>query len=85
MLTVTAKELETLKIPKQYRPTVKGRLAVLRYASDYGVHAADDRFGLNRKTVRRWRRRWQTQDRWGWCRAIRPTDVDACQRRCYKS
>jgi transposase InsO family protein len=61
MLTVTAKELETLKIPKQYRPTVKGRLAVLRYASDYGVHAAADRFGLNRNTVRRWRRRWQTQ------------------------
>jgi transposase-like protein len=63
MPTVTTKELGALNIPKRYRPTVRSRLAVLTYATDFGVTAAAGRFGLNPKTVRRWRQRWQATGR----------------------
>ena len=61
MPTTTTKDLNSLKIAKSYHHTVKSRLAVLTYAAEYGVKPAARRFGLDRKTVRSWRRRWQAQ------------------------
>ncbi|WP_447599973.1 helix-turn-helix domain-containing protein [Nitrospira sp. Nam80] len=61
MLTVTAKRTGDIEDSETVPAHRQRALSVLRYASDYGVHPAADRFGLNRKTVRRWRRRWQTQ------------------------
>jgi len=61
MPTITTKELNSLKIAKSYHHTVKSRLAVLTYASEYGVKPAARRFGLDRKTVRSWRCRWQAE------------------------
>lgn len=59
MPTITTKELSTLKIAKHYHHTVKGRLAIVTYATEHGIKGAARRFGLDRKTVRAWRRRWQ--------------------------
>src|SRR5574338_130604 len=59
MPTITTKELTTLKIAKRYYHTVKSRLAIVHYATDHGIKGAARRFGLDRKTVRAWRRRWQ--------------------------
>lgn len=59
MSTITTKELTTLKIPRRYHHTVKSRLAIVHYATDYGIKGAARRFGLDRKTVRAWRRRLQ--------------------------
>lgn len=59
MPTITTKELATLKIAKRYHHTVKSRLAVVSYGRAHGIKAAARRFGLDRKTVRAWRRRWQ--------------------------
>jgi len=42
-------------VPSQYRLRVKQRLGVIEYALTYGVKPASRRFGLDRKTVRRWR------------------------------
>jgi transposase len=53
------KELTTLKIAKRYHHTIKSRLAIVHYATDHGIKGAARRFGLDRKTVRAWRRRWQ--------------------------
>lgn len=44
-------------ISRRYRWKVQGRLAVLEYAAAHGIRAAAARFGLDRKTVRAWRRR----------------------------
>jgi transposase InsO family protein len=60
MPTITTKELTTLKIAKRYHHTVKSRLAIVHYATEHGIKGAARRFGLDRKTVRAWRRRWQT-------------------------
>lgn len=59
MPTITTKELTTLKIAKRYHHPVKSRLAIVHYATDHGIKGAARRFGLDRKTVRAWRRRWQ--------------------------
>ncbi len=59
MSTITTKELTTLKIPRRYHHTVKSRLAIVHYATDYGIKGAARRFGPDRKTVRAWRRRLQ--------------------------
>ena len=59
MPTITTKELKTLKIAKRYHHTVTSRLAVVTYAATHGTKPAARRFGLDRKTVRAWRRRWQ--------------------------
>lgn len=59
MSTITTKELTTLKIPRRYHHTVKSRLAIVHYATDFGIKGAARRFGLDRKTVRAWRRRLQ--------------------------
>ena len=42
-------------VPSQYRLRVKQRLGVIEYALTYGVKPASRRFGLDHKTVRRWR------------------------------
>src|SRR5262245_19686655 len=44
-------------ISRQHRWKVKGRLAVLEYAAEYGVKPAAARFDLDRKTIRAWRER----------------------------
>ncbi len=59
MPTITTKKLSTLKIAKRYHHTVTSRLAIVNYATEHGIKGAARRFGLDRKTVRAWRRRWQ--------------------------
>jgi len=46
-------------IPKPYRLRVRERLVILEYATAWGIKPAAARFGLNCKTVRRWRDRWK--------------------------
>ena len=45
-------------IPSRYRLRVKQRLAIVTYAVAKGIKPASRRFGLERKTIRRWRDRW---------------------------
>jgi transposase len=47
-------------IPSRYRLRVKQRLAIVEYAVKHGIKPASRRFGLERKTIRRWRDRWRT-------------------------
>ena len=42
-------------IPSRYRLRVKQRLAIVEYAVKHGIKPASRRFGLERKTIRRWR------------------------------
>jgi hypothetical protein len=42
-------------IPSRYRRRVKQRLAIVEYAVRHGIKPASRRFGLERKTIRRWR------------------------------
>lgn len=49
-------------ISRQHRWKVKARLAVLDYAAQHGVKPAASRFGLDRKTIRAWRRRAREAD-----------------------
>lgn len=60
MPTSTTKELTTLKIAKRYHHTIKSRFAIVNSAPEHGIKGAARRFGLDRKTVRAWCRRWQT-------------------------
>ena len=48
-----------LKIAPRHRWKVKQRLAAIVYAKAHGLKAAGRRFGLDRKTIREWRDRWQ--------------------------
>lgn len=48
-------------IPPRYRLRVKQRVAIVEYALEYGVKPASRRFGLERKTIRRWRDRWRAE------------------------
>jgi len=59
MPTIITKELTTLKIAKRYHHTIKSRFAIVNYATEHGIKGAARRFGLDRKTVRAWCRRWQ--------------------------
>jgi transposase InsO family protein len=47
-------------IPSRFRLRVKQRLTVLTYVEEHGVKPAGRHFGLNHKTVRRWRIRHET-------------------------
>jgi len=47
------------QIPKRYRLRVRERLVILDYAITHGIKPAAARFGVNCKTVRRWRDRWK--------------------------
>jgi transposase len=53
-------------IPSRYRLRVKQRLAIVEYAVKHGIKPASRRFGLERKTIRRWRDAWRTGGIWGW-------------------
>lgn len=48
------------RVPKRSRLRVRERLVVLEYAATVGIKPAAARYGLNCKTVRRWRDRWKT-------------------------
>jgi transposase InsO family protein len=58
MRLITTKELRTLRIATRHHHLINSRLAILRYADEYGFKGAARRFGLDRKTVRTWHRRW---------------------------
>ncbi len=58
-MEITIVELKALKIAVRYHWRVRSRLAVLAYVAEHGVKGASRRFGLDRKTIREWRRRWQ--------------------------
>jgi transposase len=47
-------------IPSRYRLRVKQRLAIVEYAVKHGIKPASRRFGLERKTIRRWRDSWRS-------------------------
>jgi transposase-like protein len=46
-------------ISSRYRLRVKQRLAIVEYAVRHGIKPASRRFGLERKTIRRWRDCWR--------------------------
>jgi len=58
MRLITTKELKSLHIATRHHHTINSRLAIrlaiLRYADEYGFKGAARRFGLDRKTVRTW-------------------------------
>lgn len=58
MRLITTKELRTLSIATRHHHLINSRLAILHYADEYGFKGAARRFGLDRKTVRTWHRRW---------------------------
>src|SRR5574340_1361493 len=58
MQLITTKELRTLSIATRHHHLINSRLAILRYADAFGFKGAARRFGLDRKTVRTWHRRW---------------------------
>ncbi|MBX7039397.1 MAG: helix-turn-helix domain containing protein [Nitrospira sp.] len=47
-----------MHIATRHHHLINSRLAMLRYADEYGFKGAARRFSLNRKTVRTWHRRW---------------------------
>lgn len=58
-MEITIVELKALKIAPRYHWWVRSRLAVFAYVAEHGVKGASRRFGLDRKAIREWRRRWQ--------------------------
>ncbi|MFA5028810.1 MAG: helix-turn-helix domain-containing protein [Candidatus Methylomirabilota bacterium] len=46
-------------VPARYRLRVKQRLAVIEYALAHGIQPTSRQFGLDRKTIRRWRNTYQ--------------------------
>ncbi len=61
MRLITTKELRALHIATRHHHLINGRLAIFRYADEYGFNGfngAARQFGLDRKTVRTWHRRW---------------------------
>jgi hypothetical protein len=55
--------MDPVSIPLRYRLRVKQRLAILENAVAEGIKPASRRFGLERKTIRRWRDRWLADHR----------------------
>ena len=53
--------MKKLAIPARYRLRVKQRLTIVQYALAHGIKPASRRFGLERKTIRRWRDRWRSE------------------------
>jgi transposase InsO family protein len=51
--------MKAMAIPSRYRLRVKQRLAVVQYAAAHGIKPASRHFGLERKTIQRWRARWR--------------------------
>lgn len=60
MRLMTTKKLRTLRIAARHHHRINSRLAIVRSAEEYGFKGAARRFGLDRKTVRTWHRRWVT-------------------------
>jgi hypothetical protein len=58
MRLITRKELRTLHIATRHHHTINSGLAILRYAEEYDFKGAVRRFGVDRKTVWTWLRRW---------------------------
>jgi len=48
-------------IPARYRLRVKQRLAIVTFAQESGIKPASRHFGLARRTVRTWVRRWKAE------------------------
>jgi transposase InsO family protein len=48
-------------IPSKYQLRVKQRRQVVEYAEDHGLRPASRQFGLARRTVRTWYRRWKLE------------------------
>jgi transposase len=51
--------MNDLCVPGQYRARVEQRMTVVEYASVHGIKPAGRHFGLARRTVRTWLRRWK--------------------------
>jgi len=51
--------MNDLCVPGQYRARVEQRIAVVEYATAHGIKPAGRHFGLARRTVRTWLRRWK--------------------------
>lgn len=52
-------------IPKRYQLRVKQRRRVVQYAELHGLRPASRHFGLARRTVRTWCRRWKAEGETG--------------------
>jgi transposase len=46
-------------VPTQYRLRVERRMAIVAYTREHGIKPASRHFGLARRTIRTWLRRWQ--------------------------
>ena len=51
-------------IAPRYRLKVKQRLGVVSWAMEHGIKPADAPLGLDRKTIREWRDRIDTEEFW---------------------
>ncbi|MGH9140472.1 MAG: helix-turn-helix domain-containing protein [Vicinamibacterales bacterium] len=47
------------EVPPRYDAQVKRRMTIVSYASEHGIKPASRHFGLARRTIRTWLRRWQ--------------------------
>ncbi len=56
-----AEALREAGIRREHRCRVQQRLAAVEYADEHGLSAAGRKFGLDRKTVREWRKRYAQQ------------------------
>jgi transposase len=52
-------------VPAQYRSRVQQRMAIVEYARNHGIKPASRHFGLARRTVRTWLRRWTAKGELG--------------------
>jgi transposase len=51
--------MTALNVPLQYQVRVNQRMTVVAYATEHGIKPAGRHFGLARRTVRTWVRRWK--------------------------
>ena len=58
MRLITTKELRTLHIALRHHHLIHSWLAIVRDADEDGFKGAARCFGLDRRTVRSWERRW---------------------------
>jgi hypothetical protein len=53
-------KLSDVKVRPQYRTWMRHRLIVLEYAWAHGPAAAGRHYRISARTIRRWRKRWQS-------------------------
>jgi transposase InsO family protein len=53
-------------VPVRYQLRVKQRTTVVEFAMQHGIKPASRYFGLDRRTIRAWLRRWRQQGAPGW-------------------